>query len=180
MSEQGRRYFNLAGVVRDLEHASGRDATGEGRDLWDRFSVLVLFLAHQAIEEAAEEVDADDGSTDEDGAHDGDEPDVGLPEREMRIGDGAGTGRHPASFDTLLSRIAGLERALAAQHGPESSLPPRTPAVDDTRPGTGCGVKRVSTQEVPLKLNPERTPAVPRGTRRKKGGKKSGTRKTTR
>lgn len=157
MSE-GRRYFNLAGVVRDLEHASGPEATSEGRELWARFGDVI----EQAIALAAS-LDADDDAEDQDWSDDEHGVQVGHEGRpDGGLADG-GLGGLADRIDLLLSRLTGMAPALADQQGPEGEVPSGTPAVDGAgrRPGLD---KRLTAQPV----------TVEKGAKR---GKKSTTRK---
>lgn len=129
MSESNgtRRYFNLAGVVRDLEHARGEYSTAEGRDLLDRFRDIVIEATEVAAALDADDDPEDEGDTDDSGGDEvGDESELRGP------ADVAGPRRDAQSRDALLARIAGLERELAALTGPQSRVPRGAGAVDDT------------------------------------------------
>lgn len=126
MSE-GRRYFNLAGVVRDLEHARGEDSTAEGRDLLDRFRDIVIEATEVAAALDADDDPEDEGDTDDFGGDEvGDESSIGG------TADVAGPRRDAESRNALLARITGLERELAALTGPQSRVPRGAGAVDAT------------------------------------------------
>lgn len=138
----GRRYFNLYGVVRDLEHAAGADSTAEGRDLLDRFRDIVVEAA-----EVAAALDADDGTSDEDIANDELDDDVG---HEGQAGGGQNGSRpriDDASSESLHARLARVESALANQPGPASPVPSGSP-------GVGRAGRRTTllTQEAPKAL----------------------------
>jgi len=123
MSE--RRYFNLAPVVRDLEHGAGPDATAEGRDLWTRFCDIVT-----AAQEAAASLDADDEPEIADESDDLDVDDVGDALAKRGPTNGARPRRDAAGSDALQSILARLEGALAAQPGSTRSVPSGTPPLD--------------------------------------------------
>lgn len=171
MSE--RRYFNLGPVVRDLEHGSGPDATAEGRDLWARFCDCVW----EAYSVAAA-LDADDGTEDEDEPDDIDGDVVGHGESTDGRLDASRPGRDAASRDDLLSRLARLEAALAAQPGPESAVPSGTAAVDGTGRGASVAGTIITKKRLvgPRTTSEERVVHGPSTTRKKKRTRKKAAR----
>lgn len=165
MENGTRRYFNLAGVVRDLEHLySGERLSAEGEDLKARWEALASAL------------DAESESEDEDESHAGDDPDVGDEELDGGGQDDRRPRRHDDGSDEMRHRLAALESALANLQRPESEVPNRTPAVDGARTRATPVNGRIVTGTMERPLNPPKKPAPPRPARKKRRAKT--TRKT--
>jgi len=149
VSDNGtRRYFNLAGVVRDLEHIRATGGTPEGRDLWDRWVAI-------QDEAFAEAMDADYGAEDDLGSHTGDEPGVGDGESSDGAVARRGPGGDAEGIDEVRTELARLASALANLTRPEGGVPPGSHPVDGTRGAGTLLTKRRMVGAPNLNVNEE-------------------------
>jgi len=152
VSDNGtRRYFNLAGVVRDLEHIRATGGTPEGRDLWERYVAI-------QDEAFAEAVAADDGTTDDEWSDTGDEPGVGTAQSADGTGHGSRPGGDAESIHQVRLELARMASALATLTRPEGGLPPGPHPVDGA--GSSAGTVKTVRRSVGGTVNPNEVKEV--------------------